>query len=125
MREVTKTLRELTGAPRDYDALVDNIGDAHFVLIGEASHGTHEFYRERAQITKRLIVEKNFTAVAVEADWPDAYRVNRYVRGVGRDPDGSLAGFKRFPNWMWRNADVLDFIGWLRTYNDSMESEEK
>jgi len=98
------------------------IGDASLVLIGEASHGTHEFYRERAQITKRLIKEKGFTAVAVEADWPDAYRVNRYVQGIGSDADAveALAGFKRFPAWMWRNADVLDFVGWLRTYNDDL-----
>src|SRR5437868_13924912 len=106
----------ITGAAADYDPLLDLIGDARFVLIGEASHGTHEFYRERALITRRLIAEKGFTAVAVEADWPDAYRVNRYVRGSG---DGAtaieaLGGFTRFPTWMWRNADVLDFVGWLR-----------
>jgi len=98
------------------------IGDARFVLIGEASHGTHEFYRERAQITKRLIAEKGFAAVAVEADFPDAYRINRYVRAEGFDRDAieSLAGFERFPSWMWRNADVLDFVGWLRTHNDDL-----
>ena len=98
------------------------IGDARFVLIGEATHGTHEFYRERAQITKRLIREKGFNAVAVEADWPDSYRVNRYVRGRGDDGEAidSLAGFQRFPTWMWRNADVLDFVGWLREHNASV-----
>ena len=114
----------LTGADADYDPLLEFIGDAHFVLLGEASHGTHEFYRQRAQITKRLIQEKGFTAVAVEADWPDAYRVNRYVRGQSADADAveALAGFKRFPAWMWRNADVLDFIGWLRAHNDSLPS---
>src|SRR5262252_808973 len=102
--------RPLTGAKEDYDPLIEMVGDARFVLIGEASHGTHEFYRERAQITKRLIREKGFTAVAVEADWPDAYRVNRYVRGVDDDADAdeALSGFRRFPTWMWRNADVLD-----------------
>jgi len=112
----------LVGASADYDRLLEFIGDAQFVLLGEASHGTHEFYRHRAQITKRLIQEKGFTAVAVEADWPDAYRVNRYVRGQSDDADAAaaLAGFKRFPAWMWRNADVLDFIGWLRAYNDSL-----
>jgi erythromycin esterase-like protein len=110
------------GVISDYDPLLELIGDARFVLLGEASHGTHEFYRERAQITKRLIAEKGFTAVAVEADFPDASRVNRYVQGQGDDPDAieSLAGFKRFPAWMWRNADVLDFIGWLRTHNDDL-----
>jgi erythromycin esterase-like protein len=114
----------LTGPGTDYDPLLAFIGDAHFVLLGEASHGTHEFYRQRAQITKRLILEKGFTAVAVEADWPDAYRVNKYVRGQSTDADAveALAGFKRFPAWMWRNADVLDFIGWLRAHNDSLPS---
>src|ERR671937_1454887 len=114
----------LAGAAHDYDPLLALIGDARFVLIGEASHGTHEFYRERAQITKRLIQEKGFTAVAVEADWPDAYRVNRYVRGVSDDTESveALANFKRFPTWMWRNADVLDFVGWLRTYNEARAS---
>lgn len=108
------------GEISDYDPLLDLIGDARFVLLGEASHGTHEFYRERAQITKRLITEKGFTAVAVEADFPDANRINRYVRGMGDDMDAidSLGGFKRFPAWMWRNADVLDFVGWLRAHND-------
>ena len=105
-----------------YDPLLSLVGDARFVLIGEASHGTHEFYRERAQITKRLITEKGFSAVAVEADFPDAYRLNRYVRGRPDDADAveALGGFKRFPAWMWRNADVLDFIGWLRSYNDDL-----
>ena len=121
---VRAAARPLTGATTDYDHLLEFIGDARFVLIGEASHGTHEFYRHRAQITKRLIQEKGFTAVAVEADWPDAYRVNHYVRGHSTDADAveALAGFKRFPAWMWRNADVLDFIGWLRAYNDSLLS---
>jgi erythromycin esterase-like protein len=111
----------LTGAADDYDPLLDLVGDARFVLLGEASHGTHEFYRERAEITKRLILERGFTAVAVEADWPDAYRVNRFVRGTSADADAeeSLTGFKRFPTWMWRNADVLDFVGWLREHNDA------
>jgi erythromycin esterase-like protein len=112
----------LTGAPQDYNPLMELIGEARLVLIGEASHGTHQFYRERAQITRRLIKERGFTAVAVEADWPDAYQINRYIRGMG---DGAtavdaLAGFKRFPTWMWRNTAVLDFVGWLREYNDTL-----
>ncbi|HEX3280102.1 MAG TPA: erythromycin esterase family protein [Pyrinomonadaceae bacterium] len=119
---VHEAAHPLVGDITDYDPLIQLVGDASLVLIGEASHGTHEFYRERAQITKRLIKEKGFTAVAVEADWPDAYRINRYVRGVSRDADASeaLRGFKRFPAWMWRNADVLDFVGWLRTHNDEL-----
>ncbi|HZS46704.1 MAG TPA: erythromycin esterase family protein [Blastocatellia bacterium] len=118
---VREAAHPLTASATDYDPLMALIGNKPFVLIGEASHGTHEFYRERAQITKRLITEKGFNAVAVEADWPDAYTINRYVKG---DPAivtaiDSLAGFDRFPAWMWRNADVLDFIGWLRAHNDA------
>jgi erythromycin esterase-like protein len=118
VRSSAHPLRE--GEISDYDPLMALVGDARFVLLGEASHGTHEFYKERAQITKRLITEKGFNAVAVEADFPDASRVNRFVRGTGDDVDAidSLSGFKRFPAWMWRNADVLDFIGWLRAYNE-------
>jgi erythromycin esterase-like protein/predicted phosphoribosyltransferase len=114
------------GAPPD-DALFDLVGDARFVLIGEASHGTHEFYAARARMTRRLIEEKGFCAVAVEADWPDAYRVNRYVRGRGDDgtAEEALRGFERFPTWMWRNAVVLDFVGWLREHNDQRGGDER
>lgn len=99
---IAAAAQPLHGAANDYDSLLDLIGDASCVLLGESSHGTHEFYRERALITRRLIVEKGFTAVAVEADWPDAWRVNRSVRGDGVDADSeqALAGFKRFPTWM-------------------------
>lgn len=115
------------GEITDYDPLIEAIGDARFALLGEASHGTHEFYRERAQITKQLIIKKGFNAVAVEADFPDAYRINRYVRGESADIDAidSLAGFRRFPAWMWRNADVLDFVGWLRAHNDDLPAGEQ
>ncbi len=119
---VRECAHPLTGSPQDYDPLMDLIGDARFVLIGEASHGTHEFYRERAEITKRLIQEKGFTAVAVEADWPDAYRVNRYVRSISDDATSAdaLAGFDRFPAWMWRNTVVVNFVDWLREYNNAL-----
>ena len=111
----------ITGATTDYDGLLELVGDRRLVLLGEATHGTHEFYRERARITKRLIEEKGFNAVAVEADWPDAYRVNRYVMGQSSDPDATsaLADFERFPAWMWRNRDVVGFVEWLRARNDS------
>src|SRR5205809_3107401 len=102
---IRETSHRLEGAPGDYDSLMERIGDSRLVLLGEASHGTHEFYRERAVITKRLIKEKGFTAVAVEADWPDAFSVNCIVRGGGDDRDATdaLSGFERFPTWMWRN----------------------
>jgi len=105
----------------DFDPILDRIGSARLVMIGEASHGTHQFYTLRAAITKKLIEARGFTAVAVEADWPDAYRVNRYVRARGddRDADEALSGFKRFPTWMWRNAVVVEFVEWLRDYNES------
>jgi erythromycin esterase-like protein/predicted phosphoribosyltransferase len=117
--------RPLTGAAQDYDWLLQMIGEARFVLLGEASHGTHEFYRERARITQRLIAEKGFEAVAVEADWPDAYRVNRYVRGGGDDPDAAavLSGFRRFPQWMWRNTEVAAFVEWLRAHNSRLPTD--
>jgi len=128
-REIAGAVRDaaipLTGSTADYDRLIEMIGDARFVLIGEATHGTHEFYAERAAITRRLIEKHGFTAVAVEADWPDAYRINRWVRGANNDIDAvdSLEGFKRFPTWMWRNTVVLDFIGWLRSHNERLASD--
>jgi erythromycin esterase-like protein len=116
---VREAARPLAGDASDYDALLERIGDARFVLLGEASHGTEEFYRARAGITRRLVEEKKFAAVAVEADWPDAYRVNRYVRGEGEDRDAgsALGGFRRFPTWMWRNTAVRDFVEWLKEHN--------
>ncbi len=122
LQAVRESIHALTGASTDFDPLLAQVGQARYVLIGEASHGTHEFYRIRAAITKRLIAEKGFTALAVEADWPDAHRVHRYVTGTGDDPDAvdALGGFVRFPQWMWRNADVLDFVGWLRAHNDGL-----
>jgi erythromycin esterase-like protein len=120
---VRATAHPLNGSAQDYDPLLDLIGDARIVLLGAASHGTHEFYRGRAEITKRLIQEKIFAAVAVEADWPDAYRVNRYVGGMNDDADAveALGGFSRFPAWMWRNTDVVEFVNWLRAYNDRLQ----
>lgn len=119
----------LTGAPADHDPLLSLAQRADLVLLGEATHGTHEFYRERALITRRLIAELGFNAVVVEADWPDAIRVNRFVRNqrtTDQDAEEALRGFRRFPTWMWRNADVLDFVGWLREHNDQLgESSPK
>jgi erythromycin esterase-like protein len=119
-RAISVNARGITGSREDFQPIMDLIGDNRFVLLGEASHGTHEFYETRARITEWLIAEKGFTAVAVEADWPDAYRANRYAQGRSDDPDAveALTGFKRFPTWMWRNTDVVEFLSWLREYND-------
>lgn len=128
---LAQVARPLSARPGDEDELIDLVGDARFVLLGEASHGTHEFYAARARITRRLIEDKGFHAVAVEADWPDAYRVNRWVRGRGAPAEAAdeaidaLAGFARFPTWMWRNADVLDFVGWLREHNDPLPPDRR
>ncbi len=124
---LAETVTPLAGAPSDFDPLIERIGDAPFVLLGESTHGTHEFYRLRAELTKRRIRERGFTAIAAEADWPDAYRVNRYVRGAGGDPDAAdaLGGFQRFPQWMWRNADVLDLVGWLRAHNEHAPADRQ
>jgi erythromycin esterase-like protein len=113
----------------ELDQLIDLLGNARFVLLGEASHGTHEFYDLRASLTRKLISERGFAAVTIEGDWPDALRVDRYVRfvGVGDDETANeaLAGFRRFPQWMWRNRDVESFVEWLRAYNGSRLSETR
>ena len=118
---------EVDSAKGDPGPALELIGDASVVLLGEASHGTHEFYDARATLTRRLIEEKGFDAVAVEADWPDAYRVNRFVRCIGDDstPLESLGEFKRFPRWMWRNSVVLEFVGWLRNYNETRQQDSR
>ena len=118
---VAAAARPITGAATDYDPLVAAAAGATVVLIGEASHGTHEFYRERARITRRLIEEQGFGAVLVEGDWPEAERVNRWARGLPGDAtaEQALSGFVEFPRWMWRNAEVRDFVRWLRTTNDA------
>ena len=123
--ESTKALNQLArpivGAVDDYDDLLQLIDGRRIVLIGEASHGTHEFYRERARITRRLIDEHGFNVVAIEGDWPDAYQVNRYILDDSQDADAdtSLGGFRRFPTWMWRNRDVLTFVQWLKASNEA------
>jgi erythromycin esterase-like protein len=116
-----RAARPIEGRDDDYDELLADIADRRIVLIGEATHGTSEFYAERARITRRLIEQHGFTVVAVEADWPDAYRVNRYVLGLSDDhtAEGALADFRRFPTWMWRNTEVVDFVDWLREHNDT------
>jgi erythromycin esterase-like protein len=121
---VRRTAHPLSGGASDFDPLLELIGDAHFVLLGEASLGTHEFYDTRARITRRLIEEKGFNAVAAEADWPDAYRINRYVRDKSDDEFAvdALADFRRFPTWMWRNTVDVEFVEWLREHNQAAQS---
>jgi erythromycin esterase-like protein len=124
---ISPAIEPLHGSDRDYDSLLRLIGDARFVLIGEASHGTHEFYAERAAITQRLVTEKGFAAVCIEGDWPDAYRVDCYLKADSddRSADEALDGFRRFPTWMWRNEVVRDFVDWLRRFNDGRPEGER
>lgn len=108
----------LDGGANDCDALLDMVGERRFVLLGEATHGTHEFYAMRAQITRRLVEEHGFDAVAIEGDWPDTQHLNRYVRdGETASPQAAFDQFLRFPTWMWRNRVVRDFVEWLHAHN--------
>jgi protein-L-isoaspartate(D-aspartate) O-methyltransferase len=131
IRETAEPFGDIEGA--ELGPLLERIGDCRLVLLGEATHGTSEFYRMRARITRELIEKKGFNLVAVEADWPDAAQVDRYVRGrpslagsAGKDGnDGSVPNFSRFPTWMWRNRDVRDFVHWLRDHNAAVAAPER
>ena len=119
---------KLENFDKDLDALLECIGDAKYVLLGEASHGTSEFYMWRAEITKRLITEKGFSFIAVEGDWPDCYRVNRYAKGMENSGSSAfevLRAFSRWPTWMWANREIVDLIEWLRSHNKVIEKEDK
>jgi erythromycin esterase len=122
LRERAYPLRE----PEDLDPLLERIGDAHCVLLGEASHGTSEYYTWRARISRRLIWDKGFSFIAVEGDWPDCYEVNRYVKGY-RDSGNSarevLEAFERWPTWMWANEEILELAEWLSGHNDGLSEE--
>ena len=126
--ELLRPLARPLAADRDLDPLMERIGDASYVLLGEATHGTSEFYTWRARLTRRLIEERGFGLVAVEGDWPDCYRVNRYVRGLA-DPGASaeevLRAFDRWPTWMWANREVAAFVGWLRSHNAPRPAEDQ
>src|SRR5690606_13347577 len=106
-------------------ALLERIGNARVVLLGEATHGTSEFYRMRQKITRALIEERGIRIVAIEADWPDADRIDEWVRDRPERPAGVLEAFARFPSWMWRNHEVLHFVTWLRDYNASLDPEDR
>ena len=114
--------------PADLDPLLERIGDARFVLLGEASHGTSDYYRWRAAISQRLIREKGFSFIAVEGDWPDCYRVNRYVKDLadsGADAREVLDTFDRWPTWMWANEEIVDLAEWLRRHNEGLTEGRK
>jgi len=126
---VTRLLREAAEPfgnieHESVDTLLDRIGDARVVLLGEATHGTSEFYRMRARITRELILRRGFTVVAVEADWPDAARVDHYVRHLPSAP-APWKAFTRFPTWMWRNREVQTFVHWLHEHNRAVEAPER
>jgi erythromycin esterase-like protein len=122
-----RAVHPLDGSSADYAPLIALAADVQVVCLGEASHGTHEFYAERARITRRLVEELGFNAVAVEADWPDAERVSRWVLGesAAATADEALAGFERFPQWMWRNTDVVALVEWLREHNRPLPRERR
>ncbi|HEY3747398.1 MAG TPA: erythromycin esterase family protein [Gemmatimonadaceae bacterium] len=109
--------------PRDLDPLIEAIGDSRYVLLGEATHGTSEFYTWRAEISRRLITEKGFSFIAVEGDWPDCYSVDRFVKGLGGDSaQKMLHAFSRWPTWMWANREVVDLVNWMSIHNERAPS---
>ena len=124
---VARAAEPLREDESQFDSLLALVGDARFVLIGEASHGTREFYEVRAAITRRLIEARGFAAVCIEGDWPDAHRVNDYVTAADgeADADAALSGFTRFPTWMWANHTVRDFIAWLRALNETRPPHQR
>src|SRR5438876_4947195 len=133
-REITELAEQVRALERplagsdDLDPLMERIGEARYVLLGEASHGTSEYYTWRARISQRLIQEKGFSFIAVEGDWPDCYQVNRYVRGApnaGASAYDVLHAFDRWPTWMWANQEVVELVEWLRSHNDPVPEEAK
>jgi erythromycin esterase len=113
---------------KDLDRLIENIGDRKVVMLGEASHGTHEFYTWRTTISKRLIEEKGFNFIAVEGDWPDCYKINRFIKGykdAGDNIENVLKNFDRWPTWMWGNWEVAALAEWLRNFNSGLQANKK
>ena len=115
--------------PNDLDILIDRIGESQYVLLGEASHGTSEFYQWRSEISKRLILEKGFSFIAVEGDWPDCFEVNKYIKGFSNSDKKSafdvLHYFNRWPTWMWANIEMVELVEWLKEYNDTIINQQK
>lgn len=127
LREIRSLARPLRGS-HDLDALVERLGGDRFVCLGEASHGTHEFYAWRAELSRRLVLEHGFTWIGVEGDWPDCWRINRWVRGLEHqqlDAEHLLAGFERWPTWMWANREVAHFLDWLHDQNLTRPPERR
>jgi protein-L-isoaspartate(D-aspartate) O-methyltransferase len=122
LREAAEPITDID--QEDIGSLLEHIGDSRVVLLGEATHGTAEFYRMRARITRELVRRHGFTIVAVEADWPDARQIDRYVRHLPASPPG-WTPFARFPTWMWRNREVADFSEWLRSYNAGVANPDR
>jgi erythromycin esterase-like protein len=122
IKVIAKYAHTLQESGENYQSVLDLVGNASLVLLGECTHGTHDFYLTRAEISKRLIIEKGFKAIAIEGDWPDAHCIHRFVSGQAQDQAAidALRGFTRFPSWMWANTDLLDFVGWLRSYNENL-----
>ncbi|GAA3517967.1 erythromycin esterase family protein [Nocardioides daeguensis] len=124
-------VRHLAGplvVPADLDPVVERLGSVRFACLGEASHGTHEFYRWRGELSRRLIEEQGFTWIGVEGDWPDCWRINTWLRGPAEDARTArevLAGFARWPTWMWANSEVADFLDWLRGHNLARPAERR
>ena len=126
LREEIKSLATPLRDRSDLDALIERIGDARYVLLGEASHGTSEFYTWRAEISKRLIAEKGFSFIAVEGDWPDCYSVNRYVKSLeGESAEDVLHAFSRWPTWMWANREVIELTEWMRDHNANLPANRQ
>ena len=123
IREAAEPISEIRGD--NIASLIERVGDGRLVLIGEATHGSSEFYRIRAEISKQLILQRKVQFVAIEADWPDAARVDQYVRRLAPVDGHPWQAFARFPTWMWRNRDVLEFIEWLREYNLDIDDPQR
>lgn len=124
---ISGAAEKLTGAPSDHDHIIRLARHAHYVLLGESTHGTREFYEARAEICERLWLDGLLDGIAIEADWPDAFRVSRYVRGLGVDRNAkeALGGFERFPTWMWRNEEFAGFLERLRKHNAALPTDQR
>src|SRR5689334_12258687 len=117
IERIRRLATPLRGA-RDLDPLLERIGDARFVLLGEASHGTSEYYTWRAEISRRLITEKGFQFIAVEGEWPSCDRLDQYIKGRGDgDAEDALQAFDRWPSWMWANEEIAELARWLKSHN--------